>query len=375
MEERFDTSLADSQGTNVQALSPKAFDLQAYCDYEAELLEGCNKFWNKSGGIAVYRRFRVPEVFSWACSDRKISLELQLGALKKSMAYKADIPNFLEPWYGIGVVASAFGIPYIWNDGQAPAVESSYKTAREVLAAKKGSVAESPAGKHVLEMIEYFLDKTKGMIPVSLSDTQSPLNIVSSYLMDSSSFMYEIYDHPEELKTLLLDVAEMEAEFLRAQQALIGDVLVKPGHGFASARCFAGVGFSDDNILMFSDEVYEDFAIPSLLKATEGFAGPVFHSCGDWSWRAELVKRIPGLLMADAAVGKMTDPSPNNLEMLAEAFSESEVILHTRIVGGPATIRKYIPHLRNSRLKTIVATYCQTPEEQEEVYTLIHQEH
>lgn len=375
MEERFDTSLADSQGTSVQALSPKAFDLQAYCDYEAELLEGCNNFWKSPGGIAVYRRFRVPEVFSWACADRKLSLELQLGALKKSMAYKADIPNFLEPWYGIGVVASAFGIPYIWNEGQAPAVESSYKTAKEVLAAKKGSVAESPAGKHVLETIEYFLDKTKGMIPVSLSDTQSPLNIVSSYLMDSSSFMYEIYDHPEELKTLLLDVAEMEADFLRVQQALIGEVLVKPGHGFASARCFDGVGFSDDNILMFSDEVYEDFAIPSLLKAAEGFAGPVFHSCGDWSWRAELVKRIPGLLMADAAVGKMTDPSPNNLEMLAQAFSESEVILHTRIVGSPETIRIYAPHLRNRKLKTIIATYCQTPAEQEEVYTLIHQEH
>ncbi len=35
----------------------------------------------------------------------KKSLEWQLGALKKSMEYKADIPNFLEPWYGIGTIA------------------------------------------------------------------------------------------------------------------------------------------------------------------------------------------------------------------------------------------------------------------------------
>ena len=35
-------------------------------------------------------------------------------------------PNFLEPWYGIGVVAGAFGVPYVWKEGQAPARITSY---------------------------------------------------------------------------------------------------------------------------------------------------------------------------------------------------------------------------------------------------------
>ena len=32
----------------------------------------------------------------------------------------ADAPTYLEPWYGIGVTASAFGGDYEWPEGQAP---------------------------------------------------------------------------------------------------------------------------------------------------------------------------------------------------------------------------------------------------------------
>ena len=374
MNEEFDTSIADSQGTAVKPLSSADFNIEEYCDYEASLLEGCNEFWKASEGVAVYRRFRVPEVYSWACADMKLSLELQLGALKNSMAYKADIPNFLEPWYGIGVAASPFGVPYIWQDGQAPAVEGVFKTAREAIDARQGTIAESPIGKQVLEMIGFFLEETKGKIPLSLTDTQSPLNIVSSYIMDSSSFMFELYDHPDDLKELLMLVAGMEKEFLDIQKSLIGDALVKPGHGFASAKCFNGVGFSDDNILMFSNDVYAEFALPPLLKAAEGFSGPVFHSCGDWSERAGYITQIPGLKMADGAVGNLTDPSPNDPEKLGKAFSGKDAVLHTRIVGNPDIVGRYLPHLRKDGLRTIIVTYCATPEEQAEAYNKIHEQ-
>ncbi len=372
MKDEFDTTLADSQGTAVAPLAAKDFDLGAYEDYEASLLEGCRKFWDAEEGIAVYRRFRVPEVFSWAARDKKLSLELQLAGLTKSRDYISDIPNFLEPWYGIGVVSSAFGVPYIWHDGQAPAVEGPFLSARDALDHRVSSVGESPEGKRVLEMIEYFLDQTKGRVPLSLGDTQSPLNIVSSYLMESSAFMFEIFDHPEDLKELVDTVATMEQDFLEEQRKLIGDALAKPGHGFASSRAFGGVGFSDDNILMFSDDDYSSLGISSMKTAARSFEGPVFHSCGNWADRAELVKTIPGLIMADGAVGKQTDPSPNDPEVLGKAFAGSGVVLHVRIVGSSDTVLTYTEKLKHPGLKCIVTTYCETPEDQEKAYRGIH---
>ena len=372
MKDEFNTTLADSQGTTVAPIAVEDFDLEAYADYEASLLEGCREFWQAREGVAVYRRFRVPEVFSWACNDRKLSLELQLAALTKSRDYISDIPNFLEPWYGIGVVSSAFGVPYVWKDGQAPAVEGPFMTAREALNHRITPVGESPEGKRVLEMIEFFLDQTKGRVPLSPGDTQSPLNIVSSYLMESSAFMFEIFDHPEDLKELIHTVADMEKEFLDEQRKLIGDALALPGHGFASSRAFDGIGFSDDNILMFSDDDYSDLGISSMLKAAESFAGPVFHSCGNWGDRAALVNSIPSLIMADGAVGKQTDPSPNDPEVLGKAFAGSAKILHVRIVGSADTVLEYAGKLKQDGQKCIVTTYCETPEDQEKAYRGIH---
>ena len=117
MEDKFDVSKADSQGTTVKPLAAADFDIEKYADYEASLEEGCRSFQAASEGAAVYRRFRVPEVYSWGCRDRKLSLEWQLAALTQSMDYRADIPNFLEPWYGIGVLSSPFGVPLYLGGG------------------------------------------------------------------------------------------------------------------------------------------------------------------------------------------------------------------------------------------------------------------
>ncbi len=368
----FDYKKSDSQGTTLSPLDYHLFDLDAFSEYEAELNEGCQQFWKADSGVAVYRRFRVPEVFSWGCSDMKMSLEWQLSALEKSKFYQADIPNFLEPWYGIGVVSSAFGIPYIWNEGQAPAVEPPFKKASEALDSIKYPIAESPVGKHILEMIEYFLEKTQGKIPISICDTQSPLNIVSSYIMDLASFSFDMYDNPGNITKLMDAIAKLESDFIQKQEDMIGDALARPGHGFASSRVFDGLGFSDDNMLFLNDEAYREFAVDPLCKAGKSSGSPVFHSCGNWSNRTGLVTDIPGLIMADGAVGAETDPDPNIPEKLGEAFAGTGITLHTRIVGDVDTVCENVEKLWRPGLKLIVATYCDSSKEQEEAYREIH---
>jgi len=368
----FDTSKRDAQATDVTPIEPENFDIDAYAAYEKTLLEKTKAFWNAKSGVAVYRRMRAAEVFADGCRDMKRSLQLQLGCLQKSMEFKADIPNFLEPWYGVGTCAAAYGIDYLWHDGQAPAIRPRFKTVAEALQYEPQPVAQTSIGKHTLNMIDYFMTQTQGKLPMSFTDAQSPLN-TSTLIVDTSSIMMDVVLNAESVKRFLDILADLMIDFIAEQKKLIGDCLVNPGHGFASARNFTGYGQSDDNIVMLSNEHYFQCAVPSFEKVGSAYGGAVLHSCGNWSKKLPLIPKINGLLMADAAFSQQTDPHPNPPTLFAETFAESGIVLNARIVGDTKVIEQTVRQLWRSGMKLIIVTYCSTPEEQERAYDLIHE--
>jgi hypothetical protein len=370
--ESFDQTGIDVQATPAEPVSPEAFDFEAYFDYEASLLERCRAFWEAQSGVLVWRRMRIAEVFSWGCRDMTASLEWQLGGLQKSMKFKTDVPNFIVPWYGIGTVAGAFGADYIWKEKQAPAIRPMFGSVREALQYKTVPVSQTRIGRHTIEMIGYFLDKTGGRVPMSLTDTQSPLNIACN-VVQMSSFFVEMLDNPPAVKELLNHLATLLVEFTHEQIERIGDALVWPGHGYCSCRSFEGLGMSDDNALMISGRQYLDLAAPAVELAGETFGGSAFHCCGNWTDKIEAVKKIKGLRMVDGAFSAATDPSPNPPEPFSEAFANTNIVVNARIVGGPEIIAENIRRLWRPGLKLIVVTYCQSPEEQAEAYDLIYE--
>jgi len=371
-EAQFNYEIADSQGTIVEPLKEFAeFDADAYAEYEAGLRERNHAFWESDSGVAVYRRFRVPAVFSYGCKDMEWSLKVQLAALNESMKYKADIANFLEPWYGIGIIASALGIEYKWPEGQAPAMKAIFKSVDEALAADVKMVEETGIGKHTLEMIEYFLEHTGGKVGMSLTDTQSAMN-AASFLIETNTFYMSFYDNSEGLKKLLGRLNGLLIDFTKQQQKVIGEALVWPGHGFASSREFCGLGMSDDVMTMLNEQQYKEFEVPYMEQAGEQFGGAVFHSCGNWSKKIEAVKAINNLQMVDGAFSAETDPDANLCEPVSESFANSEVVVNARIVGNPDVIENQVRKLWRDGMKLIVVTYCDTPEEQKKAYERIH---
>jgi hypothetical protein len=370
-DQQFDQTGIDVQATPAKPVSPDAFDFEAYADYEASLLERCRRFWQAESGVLVNRRMRIAEVFSYGCKDMKASLEWQLGGLKKSMEYKADIPNFLTPWYGIGTVASAFGADYIWKEKQAPAIRPKFCSVKEALDYTAAAISQTRIGRHTLEMIDYFLDKTGGHIPMSLTDTQSPLNIAGN-VVEMTSFFIEMLDNPQAVKMLLDRLAELLVEFTQEQIKRIGDALARPGHGYSSCRGFEGLGMSDDNALMISSQQYLELVADAVELAGKSFGGSTFHSCGNWSDKADIVKRIGGLRMVDGAFSAATDPTPNPAEPFAEAFANTGIVVNARIVGGLDTIAESVCRLWKPGMKLIVVTFCQSPEEQAEAYDLVY---
>ncbi|MCW0481820.1 uroporphyrinogen decarboxylase family protein [Gaoshiqia sediminis] len=372
MTKKFNNRLADAQATQVTPVKSEAFDFPEYEAYAAALNEGCARFWQQSSGVAVYRRMRVGECFSYGCRDMTRSLELQLGALQKSMLFKADVPNFLEPWYGIGTVASAFGGDYIWVEGNAPALKPRFSTIDEVLAYEPQEISQTLIGRYTLDMIDYFMEQTQGRLPISLTDTQSPLNMIG-HLYPLDQFFMDMLLEPDKVSQLFDILADLSISFNQEQLKLIGPALASPGHGFASSTKWTGLGMSDDNAIMISPDQYLELAAPSVEKICTPLGGPVFHSCGDWSGWVEAVLQIKGLKMADGAFSPQTDPgATSNLEAF-HRFAHSGIVLNARIVGDLETIREQVSRLWVPGMKLVVVTYCETPAEQEEAYDLIHQ--
>jgi len=368
---KFDTTKSDAQATKVDPVKVSDFPFETYQQYEQKLSERCIQFMNSDSAALVYRRMRVAEVFSYGCRDMNQSLEWQLGALQKSMEYEADVPNFLEPWYGIGMVACSFGIDYHWNHGQSPATLPAFQTIDEALAFDIKPVVETGVGKHSLEMIEYFLEQTKGQLPMSMGDIQSPFNNATN-IVDTSNFMMSMIMEPEKVLRFLDILAELEIDFYKAQETLIGDCLVKPGHGFASSRVFQGFGMSDDNVVMVDETTYLRLVAPSFTKLGKAFGGPVHHSCGNFSDKAPMLKEIEGLLMADAAFTAETDPHPNPSEPFVNALKSSGIVLNARMVGDPETVKETTAKLWTEGMKLLAVTFSQSPEEQKQAYDIIH---
>ena len=275
-EDAFNFNLADSQATVVNPVQPADFCIDEYADYADDLDERCDKFWKADEGVLVYRRMRVKDVFAQDSRNMEKSLCWQLGALKESMKFKSDIPNFLEPWHGLGTVASAYGFGYLWEEGQAPAVDGKFASVQELVDAPFKAVKDTEIGRFTLDMTRYFKEQTKGRIPMSFCDVQSPLNTVSN-IIDSNQFYLDFYDNPEAMAIAMNRTVDLLIDYTREQQAIIGDALARPGHGFASSRMFTGIGMSDDTVTMIQDDIYYEVCAPAMVKVVKEFGGAVLH--------------------------------------------------------------------------------------------------
>ncbi len=368
----FDVSSKDSQAMPVTPVEPREFDFARYEAHARDCDALYSQFMSAKQGVAVWQRVRVGEVFRDACHDMKLSLRLQLGGLTKSLDYISDAPTYLEPWYGIGTTISAFGGEYEWHEDQAPAVRHLFKSVDEVVDLTPRDFDSVPIMRYTLDTIEYFLRETRGRLPISWTDLQNPLN-VATQLVDISTFFTALVEAPEKVKQILAAITDVVISFTQKQSALIGDRLVRPGHGFASSKAGTGIGLSSDNLVMISPRMYESFCVPNDTKIGASFGGAAIHSCGDWARWLPTVKKIPNLVMVDAAFSPQTDPDPNRPEAFRDALVDTGVILHARVVGDSEDVLSCVKRFWKPGLKLVVATYVQDVEEQHRLYHDIHQ--
>ena len=290
--EKFDTTKKDSMAMPVVQTEASAFDFARYAEFSAEADLRYAAFLAKQQGVAVWQRVRAGEVFRDGCRDRQESLRWQLGALARTMDYLTDAPTYLEPWYGIGTTAAAFGAEYEWFPGQSPAVMPRYLDIGEVPQVLERLPGLAPVLASTLMTIEYFLEQTHGQVPMSWCDIQGPINAAGG-LVDVSQLLAAFYEDPERVQAILATVSDELIRFTKKQSEVIGGLLARPGHGFASSRAGTGIGLSTDNLIMVSPAMFEEFCVADCARIGDAFGGTAIHSCGNWGRWIEAVKKIP----------------------------------------------------------------------------------
>jgi len=367
----FDYTSQDAQAMPVTPVAPADFDSARYADFAAQCDERYAAFLRKPEGVAVWQRVRVAEVFRDGCRDMAQSLRWQLGGLTKTLDYLTDAATYLEPWYGIGTTAAAFGGEYEWPEGQAPVVKKLYDSVTEVPDLAPRDFEDAPIMRHTLRMIEYFLEETGGRLPMSWTDIQNPLNAATE-LVDTGAFFLGMVEQPDKVHQILAALTEVVISFTQVQSRLIGDQLARPGHGFASSRAGTGIGMSTDNLVMISPKAYERFCVPNEARIGAAFGGAALHSCGKWSRWLSAVKKIRNLIMVDAAFSPQTDPAFNEPEEFRDACANTGVIVQARMVGDPDDVLARVKRLWAPGMRLIVTTYVQDPAAQRQLYKDIH---
>ena len=293
------------------------------------------------------------EAFGFASTRKETALEAWLDNMDTNSRLLSDVGfTCMEPWAGVPVFANAFGAKLFWNGKTDVQSLPCYSDADEVADVPVPKTGDCELMQMVLEYIRYFKEQTHGLIPLSLTDTQSPCD-TASLILDPCELFAVSLEEPEALTDFMAKITRCIGDFSEMQMELIGeDLLSAPGHMMISSTGRKGIALSDDNLAVISRESYAVLGIPWNKDLCRRFGGLAIHSCGRVTHNTPQLLEIPGLLQFDC---KVTDFEPNSAELLAEQFRNRQTILKVCIYPEEDNSR-LIPLLR-SDVKLIIEVF------------------
>ncbi len=278
----------------------------------------------------------VPNIDLWTydtCRRREEFLNKNLELLHTSMEWKSDMvfPH-LQPWYGVGIYATAFGAHYIWNENYCPQVRPIFSRTEEIEHIEKPAIENSAPMREVLERIQWYRDVTNDQLPICLTDTQSPHD-TASLLMETNNFFMECSCAHEKYENFLHAITDLIIEFSEKQMEVIGPRLSLPGHQMLCNQHFKGISISDDNMVMLSPQTYAATSLPYLQKIAAHFGGIAVHSCGNVTHNIPNLLKIEGLEQIEhaACVIDKNDPDPTPPENIRAGYGNSGAIAKIRL--------------------------------------------
>ncbi|NLG28268.1 MAG: hypothetical protein GX557_10180 [Chloroflexi bacterium] len=302
-------------------------------------------------------------------TDPAEMLRLNLWGMATSAEWQSDwVYQHLDPWYGVGVYATAFGAHYYWDGDSAPQTHPLWRSLDELEAIRTPQVGRSEEMQEVLRRIRWYRALTHDRLPICLTDTQSPQD-TASLLMETSEFFAACAAQPERLAPLLDAITDAIIAFSEMQIEAIGPNLALPGHQMICHPAWSGISISDDNMALLSPTAYAATCVPYNSRLARHFGGIALHSCGRVRHNIAAQLRTAGLQQMETAAcisARDSDPDPNSPEHLRDGYRGSVVILKVRIHKSEVDLldRLLAPDLRVA----LAVTGVETRAESEAVY-------
>lgn len=334
-------------------MQAKDFNFDRYLQFLEEKQSFLRKFVSGEYVGPVLTQRYTGSCFGVESVTKERALAAWLDNLNTSMQLHCDVGyTYMEPWAGVPVYADAFGAPLFWTETADVQSKPRYMFADEVENLPMPKAGNCTLMRMVLEYIKYFKEQTHGLIPLSLTDTQSP-NDTASLILDPCELFAVSIEEPELLHDFMTKVTQLIGDFSEMQIDAIGpDLYVAPGHMMLSDQTMKGIALSDDNMAVISPASYLATSKPYNEMLSRRFGGVSLHSCGVISHNVPLLLETEGLQQLDF---KITDFEPNDAEFLAEKFAGTGIILKPCIYHNEP-LERILPLLR-SDIKLVVHVF------------------
>lgn len=231
----------------------------------------------------------------------------EAGWAKHLAAVSDDAVPYFMPWYGTGVLATAFGA-----EVRLPQAPDSDPSICGPVITQPGDVARlrRPDPERdglmptVLRTIAWA--KAHSDLPVGLTDMNSPLSTAAQLVGYDRLFAW-MFDEPAAVHDLMGLVTDAFIAWVRLQKERIGEPL-DASNGLQGTWSPPGVGVwaSDDDLVAIGPQQYQTFVAPCMERAFTAFGGGSLHFCGNGSHQARLISGLPGVrVVNNSPMGKL----------------------------------------------------------------------
>ena len=204
------------------------------------------------------------------------------GYFKHLSKVNDDVIPYFMPWFGTGVLASAFGCkikPATGNGDDPGVISTCINSLSDFSKLKLPNPEIDGYMPRVLKFMDYALKNSD--LPVGLTDMNSPL-CTALQMCGYENFCVWMYDEPEFVNELMDFICESYIAWVKIQKQHNGEPLDQ-SNGLQGVWSPKGIGtwMSDDDLVSISPHLYKEFIVPHYEKILETFSGASVHYCGN----------------------------------------------------------------------------------------------
>ncbi len=252
-------------------------------------------------------------------------LHAQLNEIEAQLALKGDFVPSLCPTLGLVGIPSAFGCEVVWWENDLPAVHPVFAEGiDEITPLPMPTVRDGQLGR-MLDYTDYFIEQTNGRYPIRMCDIQGPIDS-AALILGHNNFLMAMYTNPQIVHRVLQQVTDLTISFVEAQREMV----YRRGCEFIPSMFQPwmpdgfGISVSNDECVMMSAQMHDEFNVPYLNQLSEAFGGIYIHSCGKWT------HQFPSLAKVHKLRGHEFGASEATFEPVLEHFG-GKIMLACRV--------------------------------------------